>query len=85
MRADHKPKHAVGNTVNYKARLNPVLHCTGIVFHTVKSILDSRPSPQTVSQLGYSEAQGLAVPQGLRDWLSLRGSTYSSGSAGDLK
>lgn len=47
----------------------------GIVFHTVQSTLHSRPSPQTVTQVGYSEAQGLDVPQGLK---------YNSGSAEGL-
>jgi len=63
MTADHRPKHAVSTTVNYKARLNTVLQRTGIVFHTVQSILHSRPSPQTVTQLGHSEAQGTDIPQ----------------------
>jgi len=82
MRADHRTKHAVDNTVNYKARLNTVLHCAGIVFHTVQSILHSGTSPQNVTQLGYSEAQGLDVPRGLnvQQWISGRFNVQMTGT-----
>jgi hypothetical protein len=76
MTAGHRSKHAVSNIVNYKARLNAVLHGTGIVFHAVQFNI----TLSTVATNCYTTW----LLKRLRELMFLRGSTYNSGSAEGL-